>query len=153
VSLYIPEGKLYQKIPTDLVIWLQRTGKLNRIINNLDDWHEHLVHKASYQDINVVERLADLQKRLATCKDHPDERLGLDVLYQPSKKEGELAYPYFISVSVPLRMEGTGLPARQEIGTLNVDVRLGKDQKKEEIFTLERIHMLQTISEVLYTIL
>lgn len=137
--------------------WLRRSGRATDVQEALKLLIEKTIQE-SLPDTKALDRYAALQGKLERL-DGPRLR-GAD-FYQASSRSSEQGVPStFISVPIPLRPVSDARPIIPEIGVLDVRVygrrpnaELPAGNEPDIPFTAERVEMLESLSEVITTIL
>ncbi len=137
--------------------WLRRSGRAKDAQDTLRQLIEKTMRE-SLPDTKALDRYAALQAKLERL-DGPPLR-GLDFFQESSSRSQQDSPSRFISVPIPLRPVSEARPILPEIGVLDVRV-YGRRQNAEQpvtaeaenVFTADRVEMLESLSEVIATIL
>jgi 3',5'-cyclic AMP phosphodiesterase CpdA len=139
--------------------WLRRSGKVPLLQEQLRQLTAQAM-SASLPDTKVLDHYAGLQGKLEHLGEEPRLR-GTDFYQEPSRGGQQRSHSIFISVPIPLRPAGDALPELPEIGVLDVRVLSRRRPNAEplavdeitEVFTADRVQMLESLSEVIAAIL
>jgi 3',5'-cyclic AMP phosphodiesterase CpdA len=144
--------------------WLKRSEKVPELLKVLETLQQQAGTR-SYPAHEMALRYEMLHSKLSALRDAGKTDLhGNDIYQQPPTNTAPMPYPYFICVPFPLRPSTGGFrPDLPEIAVLDVGVRVPErptDQRDEsrdkapvEVFTLERVRMLESLTELIGVIL
>lgn len=144
--------------------WLKRSEKVPELLRALEALQEQAGAR-SYPAHEMAQRYGLLHDKLTAMRDSREAELhGTDIYQQPPIGTPHTTYPYFACVPFPLRPPAGGFrPDLPEIAVLDVGVRVPERpaEKQDEsgvetpvqVFTPQRIRMLETLTELIGTIL
>jgi hypothetical protein len=151
-ALLYPPGE-NEQLQNDDFLWLRRSGKIIQVQQDLDKLIQDAMGRSSAQDPSSIDRYSRLRELL---QEPGTPTIYIRDLYQPQISDHS-KFSFFVAIPIPFRShrDSTSLP---EIGALDISVKErnpepGKEKKRDEIFTSDRLDMLQTLSDLITQIL
>jgi hypothetical protein len=143
--------------------WLKRSGKVPELLGILEALQGHMGGR-SWPASEEARRYEVLHTKLAVLRDADATDLTGADFYQESPRDGSApGYPYFVCIPFPLRERGGGYPPELlEAAVLDIGVRILErtgdtyepaNDPAVQIFTSERLRMLEFLAELVGVIL
>ncbi len=140
--------------------WLRRSEKIPDLLKALELLTQDEFAK-SYSESEAVKRYQTLHSNLTTISANGESTITGQSMYQTAPGDSPGNFPSFICVPYPRRSSGGALPGIPEVAALDIGVRplaqpggqRSSEVAEENPFTLERIDMLECLTELIGMVL